>query len=56
MSKVLKVLYTYNNRMKPLPQYVHTDKVMYCSGFFLFKVGLSLFQRINSKVSCNSNF
>ena len=24
---------TYINRMKPLPQYVHTDKVLYCSGF-----------------------
>ena len=25
MSEVLKALYTYMNRMKPLPQYVHTD-------------------------------
>ena len=25
MSDVLKALYTYMNRMKPLPQYVHTD-------------------------------
>ena len=24
MSEVLKALYTYINRMKPLPQYVHT--------------------------------
>ena len=24
MSEVSKVLYTYINRMKPLPQYVHT--------------------------------
>ena len=24
MSEVLKALYTYMNRMKPLPQYVHT--------------------------------
>ena len=35
MLKVLKVLYTYINRMKPLTQYVHTDKVLYCSGFFI---------------------
>ena len=25
MSKVSKALYTYINRMKPLPQYIHTD-------------------------------
>ena len=25
MSEVPKALYTYMNRMKPLPQYVHTD-------------------------------
>ena len=25
MSEVLKALYTYMNRMKPLPHYVHTD-------------------------------
>ena len=25
MSEVSKALYTYMNRMKPLPQYVHTD-------------------------------
>ena len=35
MLKVSKVLYTYINRMKPLPHYVHTDKVLYCSGFFI---------------------
>ena len=28
MSKMLKVLYTYINRMKPLPQYVHIDTAM----------------------------
>ena len=28
MLKVLKVLYTYINRMKSLPQYVHTDTVV----------------------------
>ena len=25
MSEVSKALYTYINRMKPLPQYLHTD-------------------------------
>ena len=25
MSEVSKALYTYMNRMKPLPQYAHTD-------------------------------
>ena len=25
MSEVSKALYTYMNRMKPLPQYIHTD-------------------------------
>ena len=33
--KVLKVLHTYINRMKPLPQYVHTDNVLYYSSFFI---------------------
>ena len=28
MSEVSKALYTYMNRMKPLPQYVHTDTVV----------------------------
>ena len=28
-------MYTHINRMKPLPQYVHTDKVLYCSVFFI---------------------
>ena len=25
MSEVFRALYTYMNRMKPLPQYIHTD-------------------------------
>ena len=35
-SKVSKILYISIDGMKPLPQYVLTDKVMYCSGFFIF--------------------
>ena len=28
MSEVSKVLYTYINRIKPLPKYVHTDNAV----------------------------
>ena len=44
MSEVSKALYTYMNRMKPLPQYVHTDTA----------VASSLI--IRSRSYCNSNF
>ena len=35
MSKVLKFVYTYINRMKPLPQYVHTNTAVASSLFNL---------------------
>ena len=31
MSEMSKALYTYMNRMKPLPQYVHTDTAVVSS-------------------------
>ena len=31
MSNLSKVLYTYINKINLLPQYVHTDRMLYCS-------------------------